>query len=101
MERSTMTPRTRSLALAGVLALTLTVGAAAFAVGGPLGALAATGTPTTGQGTQATPGTARHVEIRIQGLLVVKRAGARGLGRRLCRTGAPSRARSSSKGKTP
>jgi hypothetical protein len=58
MERSTMTPRTRSLALAGVLALTLTVGAAAFAVGGPLGALAATGTPTTGQGTQATPGTA-------------------------------------------
>lgn len=43
----------------------------------------------------------RHVEIRIQGLLVVKRAGARGLGRRLCRTGAPSRARSSSKGKTP
>ena len=46
-------------------------------------------------------GAPRHVEIRIQGLLVVKRAGARGLGRRLCRTGAPSRARSSSKGKTP
>ena len=58
MERRTMTPRTKVLALAGMLALTLTVAAAAFAAGGPLGALAApgtptTGTPTTGQGSLA------------------------------------------------
>jgi hypothetical protein len=51
MERRTMTPRTTVLALAGMLALTLTVGAAAFAAGGPLGALAAPGTPTTATAT--------------------------------------------------
>lgn len=48
MERRTMTPRTKLLALAGTLALTLTIAVAAVATGGTLGTLAAPGTPTTG-----------------------------------------------------
>ena len=48
MERRTMIPRAKVLALTGMLALTLIVAGAVFAVGGPLGALVAPGTPTTG-----------------------------------------------------
>lgn len=51
-----MTPRTRLLALAGTLALTLTIAVAAIAAGGPRGALAAPGTPTAGSGTTTVQG---------------------------------------------
>lgn len=49
-------PRTRLLALTGTLALTLTIAVAAVAAGGPRGALAAPGTPTTGSGTTMVQG---------------------------------------------